>query len=158
MLGNNKEKVAVNFLVDFLVSLVLHIIGILVRNTIDDDLLGELYGKSVLIDSDLLDVVAASNLDTSFSHQMLDDNIGHELSVSVTVLVESVNSEKLNVMRGDCAIIGPCKDLLAHWVHASGPDPLLHLGDGAKKNTIFVPQCELFIASSNRHVLTCRVE
>ena len=141
MLGYNKEQVAVNLLVDFLVSLILHIIGILIRDTVDDDLLGELYGKSVLIDSNLLDVVAASNLDTSFSHQMLDDNICHELSVSVTVLIEPVNCEELNVMRGDSAIVGPCEDLLAHWVHASGPDPLLHLGNGAKKDSIFVPEC-----------------
>ena len=61
-------------------------------------------------------------------------------------------------MSGDCAIVGPCKDLLAHWVYASGPDPLLHLGDGPKKDTIFVPQCELFITSSNSHILTSRVE
>ena len=61
-------------------------------------------------------------------------------------------------MSGDCAIVGPCKDLLAHWVHASGPDPLLHLGDGAKKDSIFIPKRQLFITSSNSHILPSRVE
>ena len=65
MLRYNEEQVAVDLLVDLFVGFVLHVIRVFIRHAVDDDLLGQLDSQSVLVDGDLLDVVAASDLDTS---------------------------------------------------------------------------------------------
>lgn len=63
-----EEIFAVNSLVNLLVCLVLHIEWIIGLHRVDDDLLGELNGQSVLVNGDLLDIVAASDLHTCLRH------------------------------------------------------------------------------------------
>lgn len=98
MLRNYKKQVAINLLIDLFVCLVFHIIGILPRDTVNNDLLRELDSETILVDGYLLDIVTASDLNSGLSHEMLDDHISHELSVGVTVLIESVNSHELDVV------------------------------------------------------------
>ena len=57
--------------------LVLHVVGIVRRDRVDDDLLVQLHRKFVLVDGDLLDVVAAPDLDSGLRYQVLDDHISH---------------------------------------------------------------------------------
>ena len=87
MVGEDKEVLAVNLLVDLFVRLVFHVIRIVWRHAIDDDLAIELHGESILVDGDLLDVVSAPDLHSGLSNQVLDDHIGHKLSVGVSLLI-----------------------------------------------------------------------
>lgn len=98
MLRDDEKQIAINLLIDLFVCLVLHVVGILAGHTIYDDLFRELDSKTVLVDGDLLDIVAAPDLDSSLSHQVLNDHVGHQLSVSVTVLVEAVDSHEFDVV------------------------------------------------------------
>jgi hypothetical protein len=64
MLRNHKEQVAINLLINLLVSFVFHIVRVFIRNTVDDDLLWELYGKSIFVNGDFLYVISTSNLNS----------------------------------------------------------------------------------------------
>ena len=77
MLRNHKKQVAINLLIDLLVCLVFHIIGVLSRDAVNNDLFRELDSETVLVDGYFLDIVSASNLNSCLSHQMLDDHIRH---------------------------------------------------------------------------------
>lgn len=68
MLRDHEKQVAINLLIDLLIRLVLHVVGVLARHTVYDDLFRELDGETVLVDGDLLDVVAAPDLDSGLSH------------------------------------------------------------------------------------------
>jgi hypothetical protein len=98
VLRNYKKQVAINLLIDLLVCLIFHIIGVFPRDTVNNDLLWELDSKTVLVDGYLLDIVTTPDFHSRLSHQMLDDHISHQLSVGVTVLVQSVNCHELNVV------------------------------------------------------------
>jgi hypothetical protein len=73
----NEKILAINLLVDLLMSFVLHVIWIFGRNTVDNDFLIELDSQSILVDGNFLDVVSASNLHSSLSDEVLNDDIGH---------------------------------------------------------------------------------
>jgi len=77
VLRNYEKQVAINLLIDLLVCLVLHIIGVFPRDTVNNDLLRELDSETVLVDGYLLDIVTTPDLHSRLSHQMLDYHISH---------------------------------------------------------------------------------
>lgn len=68
MMRKHEETFAINLLVNFFVCFVFHIIRVVRRHAVNDDFLVQLYGKSVLINGNLLDVVTAANLDTRLGY------------------------------------------------------------------------------------------
>ena len=64
---------------------------------IDDDSRGQLYRKSILVDRDLLDVVAAADADLFVCDQMLHDHVGHVVPVGISVAEEPMDSGKLEL-------------------------------------------------------------
>lgn len=152
MLRNDKQEVAVNLFANLLVCLVLHVVWVFSGDTVNDDLLGKLDSKSVLVNSDLLDVVAAADLDTGLSHQMLDDHVGHQLAVRVTVLIEAMHCQEFDIVHRDVATVCSAEHVLCHWVHSSRPDPISLLSHCAKQHTVFVPKSELLVTATDSHV------
>jgi hypothetical protein len=112
VLGHTEEQVAVYLLVYLFVGFVLHIVRILVRDRVDDDLLRELNGQTILINGDLLDVISAPDLDSGLSNQVLNNDISHELSVSISILIQPMNRIKFNRIHANGSRIRPCKDIL----------------------------------------------
>ena len=97
ILGRDEQVGAVDALVDLLVRLVLHVIRVVGLNRVDDDLLGKLNRQTILVDRNLLDVVTAPDLDTSLRHQVLNDNISHQLAISIPFLIQSVHLVKVDL-------------------------------------------------------------
>lgn len=89
---------------------------------------------------------------------MLDYHISHQLSVGVTVLVQSVNCHKLNVVNRQQTVVSASKYILRYWVHSSRPDPLVELGHSSQEDTVFVPKGKFLITAANSHVFTCGIE
>ena len=97
MVRKHKETLAIDFFVDLFVGLVLHVIWIVWRHAVDYYFFVELHSKSILVNGNLLNVVSASDFDSRFSDEMLNNNISHELSVSVPFLVKSVYLVHLHI-------------------------------------------------------------
>jgi hypothetical protein len=110
MVREDKQIMAVNLFVDLLVSLVLHVVWVFGRHTVYDDLFVELHCKPILVDSNLFDVVSAPNLNSGFGYQMLDDYICHELSVSVSLLVQAMNLIHCDLMELKLSAVASCKN------------------------------------------------
>lgn len=87
MVRKDKKIVAVDLFVDLFMSFVFHIIWIFWGYAVNNDLFIKLDSKSILVDGDLLDVVSAPDFDSGLSDQVLNDNISHELSVGISLLV-----------------------------------------------------------------------
>jgi hypothetical protein len=77
MLRDYEQQIAVNLLIYFLVCLVLHVVGVFPRDTVNNNLLRELNSKSIFVYSNLFDIVATPDFDSGFCDKMLDDNISH---------------------------------------------------------------------------------
>ena len=105
MMGCHKQVRAVNSLVDLFVSFVLHVKRIVCLNTVYYDLLWKLNSESVLINGDLFYVVTTSDFDASFSHQVLDDYICHQLTISVSFLVKTVHTIEVHSVRHNIAVV-----------------------------------------------------
>jgi hypothetical protein len=73
----HKKILAINLLVDFLMCFVLHVIWVIGGNAIDNDFLVELDSQSILVYGNFLDVVSASNLHSSLSDEVLNDDVSH---------------------------------------------------------------------------------
>ena len=116
MVRKHKEPFAINFLVDLFVGLVLHVVWVVWRHAVNDDFLIELHSKSILVNGNLFDVVSAPDFDSSFGDKMLNYNIGHQLSVGIPFLVESMNLVHLYVGEHDLAVICSCKNSSVGWV------------------------------------------
>jgi hypothetical protein len=117
MMRKNKKIVTIDLFVDFFMCFVFHIIRIIRRYTVDNDFLIELNGKSILVDSNLFDVVSASNLNSCFSYKVLDDNICHELSVSISFLIEAMNLIHVDMMKLNLSIVSTGENCFICWVH-----------------------------------------
>jgi hypothetical protein len=109
------------------VSLVLHVVWVLRIDAIDDDFLIELNSKSVLINCYLFDVVSASDFYSGLGNKVLNNNISHKLSVSVSLLVKTVNLKDLNFVHLNETIIATRKDRPIDVVYCGRPDPVFHL-------------------------------
>lgn len=113
----HKKVGAVNLLVDLLMSFVFHIIWIVWRNAVDNYFLIELDCKSIFVDSNLFDVVSASDLHSCLGDKMLDYDICHKLPVSVSFLVEPMNLCHVDLVKLDGSVIASCEDRLVLWVN-----------------------------------------
>ena len=96
MEGHTEEEVAVNFLVYLFVSFVLHIVRVLIRDGVDYYLFWELNSQTILVNCDLLDIISAPNLDSGLRDQVLNNDISHEFSISISILIQAVNSVEFN--------------------------------------------------------------
>lgn len=90
--------------------LVLHVVRVVCLHGVDDNFLWQLHCKSILVDGDLFDVVPASDLYSSFGHQVLDNDICHQLAIGVPLLIQSVDLVKLHFERSESTIVGAGKD------------------------------------------------
>ncbi len=54
MLGTDHKQVALKLLADFLLDAIVHVRGVVRKELIDEDLLGQLDSESVSVDGDLL--------------------------------------------------------------------------------------------------------
>lgn len=158
MLRDHEKQVAINLLIDLLIRLVLHVVRVLARHTVYDDLFGELDGETVLVDGYLLDIIAAPDLDSGLSHQVLNDHVGHQLSIGITVLIKAVDSHEFDVVHRDQSIVSACEHIFRYWVDCRCPYPLVELGYSTQKHAIFVPQGQFLVTATDCHVLTGRVK
>jgi hypothetical protein len=97
MVGKHEKTFAINLLIDFLMCLVFHVIRIIRRNAVNNDFLIELYSKPILVNGNFLDVITTANFNTSLSDKVLNDDVGHKLSISVSFLVQTMNLTHLDI-------------------------------------------------------------
>ena len=154
VMREHKQVAAVNLLADLLVGLVLHVVWVFGGHAVDDDLLVQLHCQSILVDRYLLNVVATSDLYSGFRDQVLDDDVGHQLSVRVSFLVEAVHLVHVDLMQLDLPVVAAREDRLVLGVHRSRPNPVFHLAHSAKQYTLSVPECYLLVASRHDEVVT----
>mmetsp|Transcript_39028 Transcript_39028/g.59438 ORF Transcript_39028/g.59438 Transcript_39028/m.59438 type:complete len:347 (-) Transcript_39028:167-1207(-) len=158
MLRENKEVVAVDLLVNLLVGFVLHVVGILRRNTVDNNLLIKLHSKSVFVNSNLLDIVAASDLDASLSHQVLDDHVRHQLAIGVPLLVQAVHLVDMDLVQLDGSTVATSEDGAVGRVDRSRPNPIFHGAHGAEEHAFSVPEGNLLVTAGHNHEIALGVE
>lgn len=89
---------------------------------------------------------------------MLDDDVGHQLPVRVSLLVEAMHLVHLHIREQDLATVGASEDRSVRWVHGDGPDPVVQLADAAQEHAFSVPEGDLLITSRHRHVVALREE
>lgn len=70
---------------------------------------------------------------------MLDDYIGHQLSVSVSFLVQTVDSVEVDAVGDDVTVVSSREDSLGRLVDRDRPDPVLALTDLAEFDALFIP-------------------
>ena len=116
MVREHKKVLAVNFLIYFLVRLVLHVIRILRRDTINNNLLVELDSQSILVNGNFLNVVSASDFHSGLCDEVLYDDVRHQFSVCVPLLVEAMNLIHLYLVELELAVISSCKYGFVHRV------------------------------------------
>lgn len=133
------EISALDTFVDLFVSFVFHVEWIVSLHWVNNDFLGQLNSKSVLVNCDFLDVITASNLDPGLSDKVLDDYIGHQLSVSVSFLVQTVDSVEVDAVGDDVTVVSSREDSLGRLVDRDRPDPVLALTDLAEFDALFIP-------------------
>lgn len=85
---------------------------------------------------------------------MLDDHVRHQLAIRVTVLIETMNCEELDIVHCDAPAVGTREYRLADGVNGGLPDPVLQLGYSAQQHAVFVPESQLLVAASHGHVFT----
>jgi len=84
---------------------------------------------------------------------VLDDHIGHELSVSVSLLVQPMHLVHVDLVKLNLAIVSSSEDGLVGWVHRSRPNPVLHLSHCSEEHSFSVPQCDLLVAAGHGHIV-----
>jgi len=136
------------------VGFILHVERVVSLDCVYDNLLWQLYCESVLVDRNLLDVIAAPDLHAGFCHEVLDDYVRHKLSVCVSFLVEAMNTLEGNFKVAHSAIVATCEHTFGAWVDGGCPDPVLHFSNFAQLDALFVPQSNLLVTASNHKVLS----
>lgn len=139
-------------------GLVLHVEGVIRLHTVDNNFFRKLNCKTILVYGDLLDVVAAADLDSSLGHEVLDDNVSHQLSICVSFLVEAVHSVEVGAERYELAVVGSAKNGIGCLVNGDTPDPVLHFTDFAEFNTLLVPESDGLVTAGHDEVLSSWVE
>ena len=89
---------------------------------------------------------------------MLDDDVGHQLSVRVSFLVEAVNAVEVNLVGDDLAVVGSAEDGIGWLIDGDAPDPILQFADLAEFDSLLVPEGDLFVTARHDKVLTGWVE
>ena len=147
MVGGDKQIRAVDPFVYFLVSLVLHIKRIISLHTVNNYLLWELNCKTVLVYCDFLNIVSASDFNSGFSDQMLDNYISHQFTIGVSFLIKSMDTFEVNTVRYNITVIRSCKYRICKLVHTYSPNPILNFTNFTKLDALLVPECDLLITS-----------
>ena len=154
MVRKDKQVLAVNLLADLLVCFILHVVRVIGLNTIYYNLFIQLNSKAIFVNGNLLDVITASNFYSCLSHQVLDDDVGHQFSVGISFLVESMNLIQKHFVKLDLTIVSSSEDGVVLWIDGNRPDPVIHITDLAKHNSLTIPEGDLFVTTCHYEVVT----
>mmetsp|Transcript_21127 Transcript_21127/g.59379 ORF Transcript_21127/g.59379 Transcript_21127/m.59379 type:complete len:234 (+) Transcript_21127:2361-3062(+) len=91
VVGGDDQQGAHKLLLDFLDVLVVHVQRVVVGHLVDEHLVRQLHGEAVAVHRDLLHVVLAAYANFLLCDEVLDDNVGHHVAVSVAVLIQAVH-------------------------------------------------------------------
>ena len=158
MMGQHKQQITLNLLADFLEGFIFHIILILSIHCINDDLLWQLHSQSIFIDGNSLNIVTTTNFDSCFGYQVLNDNISHQLSISVTLLIKTMNRHELYFEHLDLSSVVGSKDRFILWSSSNSPTPVTHFPNSSNQNSFFVPQSDFLIRPRDSHKFSRREE
>ena len=139
-------------------SLVFHVKRIISLNCINYNFLRKLNSQSVFVNSDLLYVVSAPDLDSRLSYQMLDYDVCHQFSVCISFLVKAMNTLKLNCKVSKRTIVCTREDWFSSRMNRCTPNPVSKLTYFSKPYAFFVPQSYLFVTSSKNKVFSGWIE
>mmetsp|Transcript_26127 Transcript_26127/g.60323 ORF Transcript_26127/g.60323 Transcript_26127/m.60323 type:complete len:444 (-) Transcript_26127:487-1818(-) len=148
------QQVAVQGLVDLLLDLVVHVVFILAGEFVHQDSIRELHGEPVLVHSDLLHIVAALDSHLLFSDQMLDNDIGHEVSVGITVLVQPVHGAEHQLVHGKGAVIASHRNIVLLGAWPDTPHPVSALRDVSEAHAFLGPKRHLSVRATKAQILS----
>mmetsp|Transcript_60574 Transcript_60574/g.174778 ORF Transcript_60574/g.174778 Transcript_60574/m.174778 type:complete len:200 (+) Transcript_60574:2706-3305(+) len=145
--GHDKQR-AHELLLNFLDVLIVHVQGVSWRYLVDQHLVRQLHSQAISIDSDLLDVVFATDPDLLLGHQMLNDDIGHDIPVSIPILVQSVHRAEHNLIHHHSPIVAPNDHVVLFWSYRCGPNPIVSLTEIAEVDALATPELDLLVAAA----------
>ena len=133
---------------------VLHVEWVICLHRIDDDLLRKLNSESVFVDSNLLNEITASDFYARFCNKMLDNHIGHQFTISVSLLVEPMNFVKLYTVGSKATVIRSSENCLSTRVYTCSPNPVIHFANFSKSDSFLIPEMNLLVTASHNKILS----
>ncbi len=106
MVGSDNEQIAFERPLYFCNRHIVHV-GIVVGRVelVDEHTVRQLYCNLVSVHSNFLDVVSAFDSHFFFGDQVLYDDIGHAVSVSVPIVKQTVNGVEYDLMASYSAVV-----------------------------------------------------
>ena len=137
---------------------VLHVEWVICLHRVDDDLLRELNSESIFVDGNLLNEITASDFYARFCDKMLDNHICHQFTISVSLLVESMNFVKLYTIGSKATVIRSTENCLSARVHTCSPNPVIHFANFSKSDSFLIPEMNLLVTASHNKILSSWIE
>ena len=89
---------------------------------------------------------------------MLDDDVSHELTISVAFLVKAVHLVHGDMVHLELTVVATAEDGTVLWIDGNAPNPVSDFANCTKKHSFSVPECHLLITTADGHVVTLREE
>mmetsp|Transcript_8857 Transcript_8857/g.22931 ORF Transcript_8857/g.22931 Transcript_8857/m.22931 type:complete len:280 (-) Transcript_8857:581-1420(-) len=152
------QQRAYKLLLDLLDVLVMHVMGVVVGHLVNENLVWELHGKSVAVDSDLLHVVLAPDTDFLLGYEVLYDDVRHHVPVGVPILVQAMHGRENDLVHHDGPVVAAHDHIVVSRADGDGPNPILTLPKVSQRDAFPAPELHRLAATAKHEVVAAGEE